>query len=218
MKDKPKNSKNYYRQAISIGQDFSNFPWTPSRLSGKAQSTSNQKRVAMARMLGVSPTELPPDFPSWSRGRRGKLGQTAFGWNWRRQNIYLEQAREHMAEIVEKKNITPEMVVEEIAQIAFNSEGMFCGKMVVSTKDKLKALDMLAKWLGLYERDNKQRAANQQVLQVAFVGKDVESRAIGLAKEIHKQKQDTNEILYPELGIKEGEVLERIIKKGQSEI
>lgn len=211
-KDEVVGKRCYFRHSTSIGLDFSHAPWTPPRLAGKPQSTYNQKRVAMARVLGVPPKELPPDFPSWSRKGSSKLGPRAIGWDWKRQNIYLEQAREHMAEIVKKKNITPEMVVEEIAQIAFCSTGAFQDSMKVSTKDKLRALDMLARWLGLYERDNKQRAGQQQVLQVAFVGKDVEEQAIGLAKEIHRQQNTSNAVIYPELEIKEGEVLERMVR------
>ena len=49
---------------------------------------------------------------------------------------------------------------------------------------------MLAKYLGLYERDNKQKVADTKVLQIAFVGADhaeaqlLNAKAIAEAKEV----------------------------------
>lgn len=84
---------------------------------------------------------------------------------------HIEKELEVMGKVVKSKDITPEKLVDEIASLAFNSDGRV-GNIKVEAKDKLKALDMLAKWLGLYEKDNKQKVADTQVLQIAFVGAD----------------------------------------------
>lgn len=84
---------------------------------------------------------------------------------------HIEKELEIMGEVVKSKDITPEKLVDEIASLAFNLDGRV-GNIKVDAKDKLKALDMLAKWLGLYEKDNKQKVADTQVLQIAFVGAD----------------------------------------------
>lgn len=75
-----------------------------------------------------------------------------------------------MAEVVKAQNITKEMIVEEIATIAFCKEEEEGKKIHPAVR--LKALDMLAKWAGLYEKDNAQKLAGTSLLQIAFVGAD----------------------------------------------
>lgn len=69
------------------------------------------------------------------------------------------------------ETITKERVVAEIAKLAF---GKRLGEATNFVRDdiKLKALDMLGRWIGLYERDNAQKIANTQLLQITFVGED----------------------------------------------
>lgn len=128
---------------------------------------------------------------------------------------YIDKEMEKMAEIVRQKGITPEQVVDELAAIAFNSEGEFVGgPMKVTTDHKLKALDMLAKYLGLYEKDNKQKVANTQLLQIAFVGADVvmeQQQKIKREKEIKAQTIDDN----PELVKRSEDLKTKILGEGK---
>lgn len=101
---------------------------------------------------------------------------------------HIEKELEVMSKIVKSKDITPEKVVDEIASLAFNLSGRV-GDVKVEAKDKLKALDMLAKWLGLYEKDNKQKVADTQVLQIAFVGADKVDDMQKRARKIKEAKQ-----------------------------
>lgn len=84
----------------------------------------------------------------------------------------IEERRKEMSDVVKSKNITKEQVVEEISKIAFSSTTFIGENIKIGASDKLKALDMLSKWLGLYERDNAQKASQNALLQVAFVGND----------------------------------------------
>lgn len=101
---------------------------------------------------------------------------------------HIEKELEVMGEIVKSKDITTEKLVDEIASLAFNLDGRV-GNIKVDAKDKLKALDMLAKWLGLYEKDNKQKVADTQVLQIAFVGADKVDDMKKRARKIKEAKQ-----------------------------
>lgn len=89
----------------------------------------------------------------------------------------LEAIRKEVSNCVESKGITKEQVIEEISLIAFNRSGL-CSSLEITTRDKLKALDMLSKWLGLYERDNAQKASQNALLQVAFVGNEALSNEV----------------------------------------
>lgn len=95
------------------------------------------------------------------------------------EDVYVKEVSDYMGEIVRRKEIKAEQIIDELAKIAFTKtgtpfvkEGDVDANLKVNIKDKLKALDMLAKWLGLYEKDNKQKAAQTQLLQVAFIGSD----------------------------------------------
>lgn len=64
---------------------------------------------------------------------------------------YIEQKQ---AEMTEKSGITAQAVVEEIAKTGFAKPE----KKRASHGDKVRALDLLGKHLGIYERDNQQKA------------------------------------------------------------
>jgi len=124
----------------------------------------------------------------------------------------IEKELQKMGSVVKDKGITPEQVVDEIASIAFNNDGEFSSnsKLKVTTDHKLKALDMLAKYLGLYEKDNKQKVADTQVLQIAFVGADYaehQAKAAQSQKAILANSVDKN----PELRKRSEDLKARIV-------
>lgn len=121
---------------------------------------------------------------------------------------HIEEELEIMGEIVKSKDITAEKLVDEIAALAFNLDGEV-GAIKVSAKDKLKALDMLAKWLGLYEKDNKQKAADTQVLQIAFVGADKVEDMQKRAEQVSKAKETIWDLSMEQKGKK---VKQKILK------
>lgn len=90
--------------------------------------------------------------------------------------LYKLQAQKILRNHMESLGITPEEIINEIVKVAFAKDDKPLSKeteqgetIVFSAKDKLKALEMLARIFGLYEKDNAQKAANNQVLQIAFV-------------------------------------------------
>lgn len=82
---------------------------------------------------------------------------------------------------IETRRLNADEVIQEIAKIAFqdikDSSNKNNKSLYVTTAEKLKALDMLAKHFGVYEIDNKQKAAQNQILQVMWLG-DTEHEAL----------------------------------------
>lgn len=181
-----RGNKNTPGRIHVIGKDFSHRPgggFCPSIISKTYEKgelfakeyVKSFNAVTAAKTLGYKITEQRRKSNSVSRPHKKFAYQ-------------IEKEMEKMGEIVKSQGVTPEQVIEEITQIAFNSDGEFCSNpaMKITTKDKLKALDMLMKYLGLYERDNKQKVAEQQVLQIAFVGADAVEEQI---RQVQKQKE-----------------------------
>lgn len=76
-------------------------------------------------------------------------------------------------EICKMHGITEEQVVKEIASIAFQKSSEVEREERAHPAVRLRALDMLARFLGIYEKDNAQKLANTQLLQIAFVSPEV---------------------------------------------
>lgn len=112
-----------------------------------------------------------------------------------------------MAEIVKAKDITKEMIVEGIADIAFRSDE---SEKPIHPAVRLKALDLLAKWVGLYEKDNAQKLAGTSLLQIAFVGAD----RVGLREAQLKQVEGVEVSSKPSKKLKklENDVKEKIVE------
>lgn len=113
-----------------------------------------------------------------------------------------------MAEIVRAQDITKEMIVEGIADIAFRSDE---GEKPIHPAVRLKALDLLAKWVGLYEKDNAQKLAGTSLLQIAFVGAD----RVDLREAQMKQVEGVEVSSKPSKALK---VLEKDIKDKITEV
>lgn len=74
-------------------------------------------------------------------------------------NVMVQKAVEKaQAKTSKKLEITHERVLNEIAEIAFKAPHTPDNETYLSNKDKLNALDKLSRHLGLFERDNDQRA------------------------------------------------------------
>lgn len=161
--------KGKYYRGITYGSNFSSSPF----------KWHSAKRVSKSNLMRYS-TEAR-NLISFHRSRKNWMTfiRTTDRRNINGEDVFRKEVSEFMGEIVKRKEIKAEQIVDEIAKIAFSktgtpfaSEGDVDNNLKVNIKDKLKALDMLAKWLGLYEKDNKQKAANTQLLQVAFIGSD----------------------------------------------
>lgn len=168
------------------GSDFDEHPITSvSRRSKKSKMDSvSKKQKAILHVANLTPSRT--GLPSEKNGDHDE----------RLSEYHKQDAELYMDMITKSAKITPEMLVEEIAKIAFTKDGMpfanegdYNGKLNVSIKDKLKALDMLSKWAGLYERDNAQKsaAAASQMLQITFIGSDV-------VDEVQKKRQRIAEL------------------------
>lgn len=73
--------------------------------------------------------------------------------------LHIQNAiAEAQAKAAEKLEITRERVLPEIADIAFTPSHTPDNETFLSNKDKLNALDKLSRHLGLFEKDNDQRA------------------------------------------------------------
>lgn len=73
--------------------------------------------------------------------------------------LHIQNAiAEAQAKAAEKLEITRERVLQEIADIAFTPSHTPDNETFLSNKDKLNALDKLSRHLGLFEKDNDQRA------------------------------------------------------------
>lgn len=94
------------------------------------------------------------------------------------RNIIRRRYDKSLISDLSEMGVTREQVLGEIASIAFSD--------VEHSAIKLRALDMLARHLGLYEKDNAQRLANQQVLQIAFVGPGLAKESAELVEEAKK--------------------------------
>lgn len=154
------------------GSNFDEHPVTSvSRRSKRGMLNDvSKKQKAILNVANLTPS------------RTGLRSEANGDHDERLSEYHKYDAETYMNTITKLANITPEKLVEEIATIAFNRDGMpfassgdYQGKLDISIKDKLKALDMLAKWVGLYERDNAQKsaAAASQMLQITFIGSDV---------------------------------------------
>lgn len=106
---------------------------------------------------------------------------------------YMEKEKQRMADLIDYKGITRERVIDEISEIAFCKTGITQNGLDVRAETKLKALDMLAKWMGLYEKDNAQKAPQTQMLQIAFVGKDMVKHE---KQKLLKQKEITSKTIW----------------------
>jgi phage terminase small subunit len=91
--------------------------------------------------------------------RMGNTGDrpNALGWKYLNQPAVKEEIQARMREIAVKKGISAEKVLDEICKIAFmHLDDLRDDKPKLKlVTDKLNALNLLAKHLGLYEKDNK---------------------------------------------------------------
>lgn len=163
--------KDRREKSVKVGKDFSSFP------TGIRDLTRNYvvDKAKLDRRIERHVIE----------GKRLRR---------REKIIYSDKIKEvqrEMSNIVESKNITKEQVVEEISKIAFSSTGLIGDSIEIRASDKLKALDMLSKWLGLYERDNAQKASQNALLQVAFVGGDMLSNEVKATLEKESLLEDS---------------------------
>lgn len=179
-------NKGNHAQLI-LGKDFAASPIGNHKHSGVEKSYERGRVFAKAYAQTFNTCEAcrAAGLPMTKKG--GPQGQPKDKYDY-----LVKEEMQRMGELALSKGLKPEQVIDEIMQIAFNSEGSFVGndKLKVTTDHKLKALDMLAKYLGLYERDNKQKVADTKVLQIAFVGADhaeaqlLNAKAIAEAKEV----------------------------------
>lgn len=144
------------------GRDFRHFPKPfRSTKSGNILQPLLQRRSAysindaLMRAKKVADGEWKGQDRFINRPKQEEINDIALGFE--------------MAEIVKAKDITKEMIVEGIADIAFRSDE---SEKPIHPAVRLKALDLLAKWVGLYEKDNAQKLAGTSLLQIAFVGAD----------------------------------------------
>lgn len=144
------------------GKDFTHFPKTFRATSGGKVLTPVLQRIsrysiddALMRAKKVADGEWKGQDRFINLSRQEEINDIALGFE--------------MAEIVKAHDITKEMIVEGIADIAFRSDE---SEKPIHPAVRLKALDLLAKWAGLYEKDNAQKLAGTSLLQIAFVGED----------------------------------------------
>lgn len=136
---------------------------------------------------------------------------------WKGQDGFINRPRQEeindialgfeMAEIVKAHDITKEKIVEGIADIAFRSDE---SEKPIHPAVRLKALDLLAKWVGLYEKDNAQKLAGTSLLQIAFVGAD----RVDLREAQMKQVEGVEVSSKPSKKLKklEGDIKEKIVE------
>lgn len=199
--------KDRHYRSILYGANFSASPFKWH--SAKWLKRSNLKRINIETQNAVL----------FRRGgiNRGELNHFTDRRFANGEDVFKQEVNKFMGEIAKRKEIKAEQIVDEIAKIAFSKtgtpfapEGDVDGNLKVNIKDKLKALDMLAKWLGLYEKDNKQKAANTQLLQVAFIGSDK-------IEKVTKQNEliaehNTNSVWNEEMEEKKEAILDAIDK------
>lgn len=115
---------------------------------------------------------------------QGFLTQTKDIARFDRFSLYEREIIPILGEVMKEKGITAEQVIDELAKVAFSeTEKPFKeqgGDLKINSKDKLKALEMLAKFLGLFEKDNAQKAAANQMIQIAFIGNDKKAEIAAL--------------------------------------
>lgn len=130
----------------------------------------------------------------------------SYNCDWRKGVVYDFE----MGEIMKEKELTKEQIVDAIARIAFNEEA---GENI-NAAIRLRALDMLAKWAGLYEKDNAQKLANTSLLQIAFVSNEVQEQKEKELKIL--ETIETTSVPTPQLEKKEKEITARILSGGKS--
>lgn len=92
--------------------------------------------------------------------------------------IQIERIKmqEYMVNKLAKQGINVKDIIDEISLIAFDRKGYILddktgeANMKINTTEKLRALDMLGRHMGIYDKDNRQKAANSNILQIAFIG------------------------------------------------
>ena len=85
----------------------------------------------------------------------------------KREDVKAEIAR-LKAERGERAQISADDVLREVSRIAFADEDL----LLVTPRDKLKALDMLMRHLGLFTKDNEQKGnSGMQEIAAAILGK-----------------------------------------------
>ncbi len=202
-------NKGNHAQLI-IGKGFDASPIGNHKHSGVGKSYERGKVFAKTYVQTFNMCEAcrVAGLPMTKKG--GPQGQPKAKYDY-----LIDEEMKRMGELALSKGLKPEQVIDEIMQIAFNSEGSFVGndKLKVTTDHKLKALDMLAKYLGLYERDNKQKVADTKVLQVAFVGADYVDAQMLKAKAIAEIKEESVVEGNEELEKRNDEILKKIGRK-----
>lgn len=205
-----------FKKQLIIGTDFSHSPIGNHKHSQVKKSQIQGEIFAKEYVKSFNTTKAAKIAGLPILKIHGQKQTTCQGNPKARFAHLIDKEMKKMGDIVESVGVTPEQVVDELIQIAFNSSGEFAGnaKVKVTTDHKLKALDMLAKYLGLYEKDNKQKVADTKVLQVAFVGADYAETQILRAKEIaevkevsavdgNKELEKRNDEILKKLGVKE---------------
>lgn len=169
---------------LYYGKDFSATP--------KIKSFTNKIIEGFERSRLIAEVNYQVGFRD-AKKRHSKVINMCDRANATGEDVYVKEVSNYMGEIVKRKEIKAEQIVDELAKIAFTKtgtpfmkEGDTDANLKVNVKDKLKALDMLAKWLGLYEKDNKQKAASTQLLQIAFIGADKVAQVQEQTKQINE--------------------------------
>lgn len=202
-------NKGNHAQLI-LGKDFTASPIGNHKHPGVEKSFERGRvfAKAYAQTFNTSEACRVAGLPTTKKG--GPQGQPKDKYDY-----LVKEEMEKMGEVAALRGLKPEQVIDELMQIAFNSSGDFAGneKMKITADHKLKALDMLAKYLGLYEKDNKQKVADTKVLQVAFVGADYVDTQILKAKEIAEVKENSVVDGNEELEKRNDEILRKIRHK-----
>ena len=195
------------KRCVTYGADFSLSPFRYHSANKVRKSNLVRFQIEAQRTTGFH-----VDFKTSHR-----IDCLPDRWDVTGEDFFKKEVDSFMGEIVKKKEIKAEQIVDEIAKIAFSKTGTpFLQEgdderlLKINIKDKLKALDMLAKWAGLYEKDNKQRAATTQLLQVAFIGSEKVDQLEDQNASINEQKRRT--IWDKEMEEKKEEILNVIEK------
>lgn len=112
-----------------------------------------------------------------------------------RFDLYERELIPALGEAMKQKGITAEQVIDELSSIAFSkTDRPFIendNDLKISSKDKLKALEMLARFLGLFEKDNAQKAVSNQMIQIAFIGDDKKEAIANLNERNNELTKDS---------------------------
>lgn len=161
-----------------IGKDFKHSPFANHKVARIKDKEERAKLFAKNYILnGFNVTLAGYEVGLNKYVKTNRYGNLLRTKQWlKRYDFAVREEMLRMGNIVRFNGINEIDVINELSKIAFNETGNLTEGnnkgIKIKTDHKLKALDMLAKFLGLYEKDNAQKTAETQILQVAFVGED----------------------------------------------